>query len=102
MTHGPPIPTHFPYTTLFPSDSLTQRLSRISELDAALAQAQSAVGGLGGGLRGGSAGLAEMSAAGAGMRARSEEDTSEVQSGRELGWRRRLEKNNLARRSTSG
>ena len=50
-------------------DSLTQRLSRISELDAALAQTQAAVDGLGGGLRGGSAGLAEMSAAAADMRA---------------------------------
>ena len=40
-------------------DSLTQRLSRISELDSALAQTQAAVNQLGSGLRGGSAGLAD-------------------------------------------
>lgn len=44
-------------------DSLTQRLNRVSELDNALAQAQTAVDWLGGGLRGGSMGLADMSAA---------------------------------------
>ena len=49
-------------------DSLTQRLSRISELDNALAQSQAAVDNLGSGLRGGGAGLADMSAAAADMR----------------------------------
>ncbi len=49
-------------------DSLTQRLDRISELDDALAQTQAAVDGLGNGLRGGSAGLADMSGAAADMR----------------------------------
>jgi putative drug exporter of the RND superfamily len=50
-------------------DSLTQRLSRVSELDNALAQTQAAVDGLGSGLQGGGAGLADMSAAAADMRA---------------------------------
>ncbi|WP_415822620.1 RND family transporter [Mycobacterium senriense] len=50
-------------------DSLTQRLKRISELDSALAQTQLAVDGLGTGLRGGSAGLADMSGAAEDMRA---------------------------------
>ena len=50
-------------------DSLTQRLSRIAELDNALAQAQTAVDTLGGGLRGGGSGLADMSAAAGDMRA---------------------------------
>lgn len=45
-------------------DSLTQRLARVSELDGALAQTQHAVDGLGNGLRGGSAGLADMSGRG--------------------------------------
>ncbi|ORW95512.1 hypothetical protein AWB92_09960 [Mycobacterium sp. IEC1808] len=49
-------------------DSLTQRLNRVSELDSALAQTQIAVDRLGGGLRGGSAGLADMSAAADDMR----------------------------------
>ncbi|MCW2660972.1 MAG: family transporter [Mycobacterium sp.] len=49
-------------------DSLTHRLNRVSELDNALAQAQSAVDWLGGGLRGGSMGLADMSAAADDMR----------------------------------
>lgn len=49
-------------------DSLTQRLARISEVDSALAQAQAAVGRLGNGLRGGGAGLADMSAASDDMR----------------------------------
>jgi RND superfamily putative drug exporter len=49
-------------------DSLTQRLKRVAELDGALAQTQRAVDGLGDGLRGGSAGLADMSAAAGGMR----------------------------------
>jgi RND superfamily putative drug exporter len=49
-------------------DSLTQRLGRISELDNALAQAQAAVDRLGNGLRGGGAGLADMSAAADDMR----------------------------------
>jgi putative drug exporter of the RND superfamily len=49
-------------------DSLTQRLSRISEMDNALAQTQAAVDSLGSGLRGGGAGLADMSAAAADMR----------------------------------
>lgn len=44
-------------------DSLTQRLRRVWELDSALAQTQLAVDGLGNGLRGGSAGLAEVSGA---------------------------------------
>ncbi|OBH77011.1 hypothetical protein A5681_08345 [Mycobacterium scrofulaceum] len=50
-------------------DSLSQRLKRVSELDGALAQTQLAVDGLGSGLRGGSAGLADMSGAAADMRA---------------------------------
>ncbi|OBH62905.1 RND family transporter [Mycobacterium sp. E2479] len=50
-------------------DSLTQRLKRVSELDSALAQTQAAVDGLGSGLRGGSAGLADMSGAAQEMRA---------------------------------
>lgn len=50
-------------------DSLTQRLKRVSELDSALAQTQLAVDGLGTGLRGGSAGLADMSGAAEDMRA---------------------------------
>ncbi|OBG59365.1 RND family transporter [Mycobacterium sp. E3339] len=50
-------------------DSLTRRLQRVSELDAALAQTQLAVDGLGNGLRGGSAGLADMSGAADDMRA---------------------------------
>lgn len=50
-------------------DSLTQRLNRASELDGALAQTQRAVDGLGDGLRGGSAGLADMSGAAEDMRA---------------------------------
>lgn len=50
-------------------DSLTQRLKRVSELDSALAQTQLAVDGLGNGLRGGSAGLADMSGAAEDMRA---------------------------------
>lgn len=50
-------------------DSLTQRLKRVSELDGALAQTQTAVDGLGDGLRGGSAGLADMSGAATDMRA---------------------------------
>ncbi|MGD1172568.1 RND family transporter [Mycobacterium seoulense] len=50
-------------------DSLTQRLKRVSELDGALAQTQLAVDGLGKGLRGGSAGLAEVSGAADDMRA---------------------------------
>ncbi|OBI37820.1 RND family transporter [Mycobacterium colombiense] len=50
-------------------DSLTQRLKRVSELDSALAQTQRAVDGLGNGLRGGSAGLADMSGAAEDMRA---------------------------------
>lgn len=49
-------------------DSLTQRLKRVSELDSALAQTQHAVDGLGGGLGGGSAGLAEVSGAADDMR----------------------------------
>jgi len=49
-------------------DSLTRRLNRVSELDNALAQAQTAVDWLGGGLRGGSMGLADMSAAADDMR----------------------------------
>lgn len=49
-------------------DSLTQRLKRVSELDAALAQTQLAVDGLGNGLRGGSAGLTDMSGAADDMR----------------------------------
>lgn len=50
-------------------DSLTRRLQRVSELDGALAQTQTAVDGLGKGLRGGSAGLADMSGAAEDMRA---------------------------------
>lgn len=50
-------------------DSLTRRLQRVSELDGALAQTQAAVDGLGNGLRGGSAGLADMSGAAEDMRA---------------------------------
>ncbi|OBB93329.1 hypothetical protein A5782_11880 [Mycobacterium sp. 852002-40037_SCH5390672] len=50
-------------------DSLTQRLKRVSELDSALAQTQRAVDGLGSGLHGGSAGLADMSGAAEDMRA---------------------------------
>ncbi|BBY03539.1 MMPL/RND family transporter [Mycobacterium seoulense] len=50
-------------------DSLTQRLKRVSELDGALARTQLAVDGLGKGLRGGSAGLAEVSGAADDMRA---------------------------------
>ncbi|BBZ72760.1 RND family transporter [Mycobacterium paraseoulense] len=50
-------------------DSLTQRLRRVSELDGALAQTQLAVDGLGKGLRGGGAGLAEVSGAADDMRA---------------------------------
>lgn len=50
-------------------DSLTQRLKRVSELDGALAQTQVAVDGLGNGLRGGSAGLTDMSGAAEDMRA---------------------------------
>ncbi|OCB23900.1 hypothetical protein A5674_23560 [Mycobacterium malmoense] len=50
-------------------DSLTQRLKRVSELDTALARTQLAVDGLGNGLRGGSAGLADMSGAADDMRA---------------------------------
>jgi len=50
-------------------DSLTQRLRRVSELDDALAQTQAAVNALGSGLRGGGAGLAEMSGAATDMRA---------------------------------
>lgn len=50
-------------------DSLTQRLARVSELDGALAQTQQAVDGLGNGLHGGSAGLADMSGAADDMRA---------------------------------
>ncbi len=50
-------------------DSLTQRLNRISELDDALARAQTAVDKLGSGLRGGSSGLADISAAADDMRA---------------------------------
>lgn len=50
-------------------DSLTQRLKRVSELDSALAQTQLAVDGLGNRLRGGSAGLADMSGAAEDMRA---------------------------------
>jgi putative drug exporter of the RND superfamily len=49
-------------------DSLNQRLSRISELDTALAQAQLAVTNLGSGLQSGSAGLADMSSAAGDMR----------------------------------
>ncbi|WP_420891223.1 RND family transporter [Mycobacterium riyadhense] len=49
-------------------DSLTQRLGRIAELDAALAQTQSAVHRLGSGLQGGSVGIAEISAAATDMR----------------------------------
>ncbi|OBJ25837.1 RND family transporter [Mycobacterium colombiense] len=49
--------------------SLTQRLKRVSALDSALAQTQLAVDGLGNGLRGGSAGLADMSGAAEDMRA---------------------------------
>ncbi len=49
-------------------DSLTQRLGRISELENALTQAQTAVDRLGSGLRGGGAGLADMSAAADDMR----------------------------------
>ncbi len=49
-------------------DALTQRLGRISELDDALARTQSAVDGLGGGLRGGATGLRDMSAAAQDMR----------------------------------
>ncbi|WP_425489037.1 RND family transporter [Mycobacterium vicinigordonae] len=50
-------------------DSLTARLDRVSELDQALAQTQTAVDRMGGGLRGGSAGLADMSSAATDMRA---------------------------------
>jgi RND superfamily putative drug exporter len=50
-------------------DSLTQRLNRVSELDGALAQTQRAVDRLGDGLRGGSAGLADVSGAAEDMRA---------------------------------
>jgi len=50
-------------------DSLTQRLKRVSELDDALAQTQRAVDGLGDGLRGGGAGLADVSGAAEDMRA---------------------------------
>ncbi|WP_309297867.1 MULTISPECIES: MMPL/RND family transporter [Mycobacterium] len=50
-------------------DSLTARLDRVSELDQALAQTQAAVNRIGGGLRGGSAGLADMSSAATDMRA---------------------------------
>ncbi|BBZ38428.1 MMPL/RND family transporter [Mycobacterium conspicuum] len=49
-------------------DALTQRLGRISELDDALARTQSAVDSLGGGLRGGAAGLRDMSSAAQDMR----------------------------------
>ena len=49
-------------------DTLTQRLGRISELDDALARNQSAVDGLGGGLRGGATGLGDVSAAAQDMR----------------------------------
>ena len=49
-------------------DSLNQRLARVSELDGALAQAQAAVDRLGSGLRGGSAGIADMSSAANDMR----------------------------------
>lgn len=49
-------------------DSLMQRLSRVSDLDAALAQAQGAVDGLGGAVRGGTSGLTDMSAAADDMR----------------------------------
>jgi putative drug exporter of the RND superfamily len=49
-------------------DTLTQRLGRISELDDALARTQSAVDGLGGGLRGGAAGLGDVSSAAQDMR----------------------------------
>jgi putative drug exporter of the RND superfamily len=49
-------------------DSLSQRLRRVSELDSALAQTQLAVDGLGNGLRGGSSGLVDMSAAADDMR----------------------------------
>ena len=49
-------------------DALTQRVGRISELDDALARTQSAVDGLGGGLRGGATGLRDMSAAAQDMR----------------------------------
>jgi putative drug exporter of the RND superfamily len=49
-------------------DTLTQRLGRISELDDALARTQSAVDGLGGGLRGGATGLGDVSAAAQDMR----------------------------------
>lgn len=50
-------------------DSLTQRLGRISELDDALARTQAAVDRMGSGLRSGTAGLADMSAAAGDMRA---------------------------------
>jgi RND superfamily putative drug exporter len=50
-------------------DSLTQRLNRVSELDGALAQTQRAVDRLGDGLRGGRAGLADVSGAAEDMRA---------------------------------
>src|SRR6185312_6496032 len=50
-------------------DSLTRRLKRVSELDGALAQTQRAVDGLGDGLRGGGAGLADVSGAAEDMRA---------------------------------
>ncbi|OBJ11433.1 hypothetical protein A5624_13910 [Mycobacterium sp. 1482292.6] len=50
-------------------ETLTRRLRRVSELDGALAQTQRAVDGLGNGLRGGSAGLADMSGAAEDMRA---------------------------------
>ena len=49
-------------------DSLTQRLGRVAALDQALAQTQYAVDSLGSGLRGGSSGLADMSAAAGDMR----------------------------------
>ncbi|MCV7103635.1 MMPL/RND family transporter [Mycobacterium palustre] len=51
------------------ADALTRRLQRISELDSALARTQAAVDGLGSGLRRGSSGLADMSAAADDMRA---------------------------------
>lgn len=50
-------------------DSLAQRLKRVSELDGALARTELAIDGLGNGLRGGSAGLADMSGAAEDMRA---------------------------------
>jgi putative drug exporter of the RND superfamily len=49
-------------------DALTQRLTRVAELDSGLNQMQAAVDQLGNGLRGGSAGLATMSSAADDMR----------------------------------